>query len=193
MQTNKFTWQELTFGDEAIQPDDVRVHHICHSAHFSHEVLRLLLRCVSSNGLHGNLYLCAKLHIGFVHLTKLTWEQFSIEQCMLSAHYKTHVGTTPSPMGSNPDRADRGMYSASCWRADREEGVACDRVAARDQTNRQHHKMIPRIHYIPRHLPPPTHTVLTGFGPLWSRLIAIFILLLNNEPVERVGSEEDNQ
>lgn len=111
----------------------------------------------------------------------------------LSAHYKTHVGTTPSPMGSNPDRAERGMYSASCWRADREEGVACDSVAARDQTNRQHHKMIPRIHYILCHLPPPTHTVLTGFGPLWSRLIAIFILLLNNEPVERVGSEEDNQ
>ena len=41
------------------------------------------------------------------------------------------VQHVPSPMGSNPDRADRGMYSASCWRAEREEGVAPRSVAAK--------------------------------------------------------------
>ena len=91
----RFIWQGLTFGDEAVQPDDIGVHHICHSAHLPHKVLRLLLGCVSSNGLHGNLHLCANLHVGFVHLTKLTWEQFSIGQCMNSTqrHWANYIHT----------------------------------------------------------------------------------------------------
>ena len=39
---------------------------------------------------------------------------------------------------------------------------------------------------------PYIHIALTSFCPLWSRFIPHFILLLlNNEPVERVLSEEE--
>ena len=39
----------------------------------------------------------------------------------------------PSPISSNPDRADRGMYSASCWRTEREDRVAPSGVATEEK------------------------------------------------------------
>lgn len=72
VETNDGKWKPLTFGDDPLQPDDVRVIELAHDARLAQKIAPLLLRVPRFQTLDGHvdLSLAWQLQTSATHLAK---------------------------------------------------------------------------------------------------------------------------